>query len=139
MAFPRYRNSLKSKVFFFQAKGYSVLTFWPPTFSHMFEMALINSKLHGKYTEGSFCFGVSCLFQSCSLVRDLFNNGISGLPEALKSRDYIFAMALHNSNFRKEVSCFFGARCLFYSRSLVRVYFINGISGLPEVSQFSEV
>ena len=65
---------------------------------------------------------MSCLSHSCSLVRELFNNGISGLPEALKSRDDISAMVLKINlpGKYKELSCFSGARCLSHSRARVK-------------------
>ena len=136
-------NSRTCNVFFFQARGYSELTFVPPTFFLHFCNGMDKIKIHGKYEEGYFwCFCVSCLSHSCLRVREFLNNGISGLPEALKNRDYIFAMVLNKSIFQESIRSrlvFFGARCFSHSRSLVREYFNNVICGLPEVSQFSKI
>ena len=70
LAFTRNRYSLKSKVFFFQARGYSVVAPTRTTFSHIFEMALRKSKFTERICRGTVfyvCESFSCIF-TCNAI-----------------------------------------------------------------------
>ena len=109
-----------------------MLTFVPPAFSYMFEMALRTSKFTESIRRSYVFFCVICLCHSCSLVRDVFNNGSSGLPEALKPRGDLFAMVLDQSMFQESIrSCpAFSVRDVF----VIHVHWYGNNSSTPCVA-----
>ena len=83
----KFRISQTSKVFFFQARGYSILTFVATHCLDILEMAKTKSKYKERIRKGPSFPVCDDLFLHVSRVNKYFNKGISGLAEALEFQD----------------------------------------------------
>ena len=74
----------------------------PPTFSYMSEMALRTSEFSESIRRSHVFFCVWCLSHSCSLVQELFNSGISGLPNCRWSLSSVNLAILENTEIQRK-------------------------------------